>query len=204
MQFDVFAGTPGKMKPVQQAQIEAIGATLLPPEGVLPPGYEMVKEWLENVKNEAIQRLRQAKAIASNQLASSINVRPLELTDDAFTVVLEANAYWKFVDLGVKGADSALRAPNSPYSYKQGGKRPPLRSLQEWIAFKGIKMAGAPGRERAANNRTLSFLLSRAIHSRGLRATRFMSDTLTEPAVNTLVTEISGLIDKQISLQKPV
>jgi len=31
-----------------------------------------------------------------------------------------------------------------------------------------------------------------------------MSDTLTEPAVNTLVTEISGLIDKQISLQKPV
>jgi hypothetical protein len=77
---------------------------------------------------------------------------------------------------------------------------PPREPLQEWIAFKGIRMEGRPGIERAASNRSFAAVLQRKIFERGLRSTRFMSDTLTQDSINTLINEISEMIDKQISI----
>ncbi|NDF92798.1 MAG: hypothetical protein EB115_12670 [Betaproteobacteria bacterium] len=186
------------MTPVQQAQIEALGATILPADTIMPPAAERVVEWLEGIKTEAIQRLKAAKAIASKSLAQSINVKPVNISEDSFVIILEADNYWKFVDLGVKGAKSATRAPNSPFKYTR--KMPPREPLQEWIAFKGIRMEGRPGIERAASNRSYAAYLQRKIFERGLRSTRFMSDTLTQDSINTLINEISEMIDKQISI----
>ena len=101
MKFSAFIGTPGKMTPVQQAQIEALGATILPADTIMPPAAERVVEWLEGIKTEAIQRLKAAKAIASNSLAQSINVKPVNISEDSFVIILEADNYWKFVDLGL-------------------------------------------------------------------------------------------------------
>ena len=123
MKFSAFIGTPGKMTPVQQAQIEALGATILPADTIMPPAAERVVEWLEGIKTEAIQRLKAAKAIASNSLAQSINVKPVNISEDSFVIILEADNYWKFVDLGVKGAKSAARAPSSPFKYKGSATR---------------------------------------------------------------------------------
>lgn len=198
MKFSAFIGTPGKMTPVQQAQIEALGATILPADTIMPPAAERVVEWLEGIKTEAIQRLKSAKAIASNSLAQSINVKPVNISEDSFVIILEADNYWKFVDLGVKGAKSATRAPNSPFKYTR--KMPPREPLQEWIAYRGIKMEGKPGKERAESNESRAKMLQKLIFHRGLRSTRFMSDTLTQDSINTLINEISEMIDKQISI----
>ena len=146
MEFDVFVGGSGKkLTNVQKEALADFGVTLA--EGAIEnKSYVLVTKWLEGVVRLAKQNLANANAIASNALAQSITVEPITLTDSSFVVAIKANDYWKFVDLGVKGAKSSNRAPNSPFQYRDKKPiwkhRPPVRKIQEWIAFKSIPVQG--------------------------------------------------------------
>ena len=195
MEFDVFVGGSGKkLTDVQKAALADFGVTL--EEGAIEnKSHALVIKWLEGVVKLAKQNLANADAIASNDLAQSISVEPITLTDTSFVVAIKANYYWKFVDLGVKGAVSSSRAPNSPFQYRD--KRPPIRPLQEWIAFKGIPLQG---RDKKAANRSFAINIANKIRREGLRATNFMSNAVTEDMVAVLTENIAEVLGKSISV----
>jgi len=195
MEFDVFVGGSGKkLTDLQKEALADFGVSLA--DGAIEnKSYALVTKWLEGVVKLAKQNLANANAIASNSLAQSIVVEPITLTDSSFVVAIKANDYWKFVDLGVKGAVSSSRAPNSPFQYRD--KRPPIRPIQEWIAFKSIPLEG---RDKQAANRSFAINIANKIRREGLKATNFMSNAVTEDMVAVLTENIAEVLGKSISV----
>jgi len=222
MEFDVFVGGSGKkLTDLQKEALADFGVSLA--DGAIEnKSYALVTKWLEGVVKLAKQNLANANAIASNALAQSITVEPITLTDSSFVVAIKAasnalaqsitvepitltdssfvvaikaNDYWKFVDLGVKGAVSSSRAPNSPFRFK--GNPIPIRPLQEWIAYKGIPLEG---RDKQAANRSFAINIARKISREGLRATNFMSNAATKEMVDVLTENIAEVLGKSISV----
>jgi hypothetical protein len=195
MEFDVFVGGSGKkLTDLQRQALPEFGVNLA--EGAIDnKSYAIVKKWLDGVIKLAKQNLANSGAIASDSLSASIDFEPISLTDTSFVVAIVANDYWKFVDLGVKGAKSSSRAPNSPFQYRD--KRPPIRPIQEWIAFKSIPLQG---RDKIAANRSFAINIANKIRREGLRATNFMSNAVTEDMVAVLTQNIAEVLGKSISV----
>lgn len=195
MEFDVFVGGSGKkLTDLQKEALADFGVSLA--DGAIEnKSYALVTKWLEGVVKLAKQNLANANAIASDSLSASINIKPITLTDTSFVVAIVANDYWKFVDLGVKGAVSSSRAPNSPFQYRD--KRPPIRPIQEWIAFKEIQLEG---RDKKAANRSFAINIANKIRREGLRATNFMSNAATKEMVDVLTENIAEVLGKSISV----
>ena len=109
---------------------------------------------------------------------------------DSVTLEFEfggADDYWAFVDEGVRGAggfkgSGRMRGGKSPFRFGSGkskGKWPQFTSaIQKWIKKKGIK-----GRNKETGkfitNKSLGFLIQRAIYQRGLTRTQFFSKPFT-------------------------
>ena len=195
MKFNVFVGGSGKkLTDLQREALPKFGLTL--GEGAIDnKAYALTAKWLQGVIKLAKVNLAKSGAIASNDLSQSIQFAPIALTDKSFVVGIEANGYWKFVDLGVKGAVSSSRAPNSPFQYRD--KRPPLRPIQEWIAFKEIQLEG---RDKIAANRALSVNIANKIRREGLRPTKFMSNAVTPEMIDVLVNTIAEVLGKSVSV----
>jgi hypothetical protein len=195
MEFNVFVGGSGKkLTDIQREALPDFGVTL--EEGAIDnKAYALVSKWLDGVIKLAVANLAKSGAIASNDLSQSIQFAPIALTDKSFVVGIEANGYWKFVDLGVKGAVKSNRAPNSPFQYRD--KRPPLRPIQEWIAFKSIQLEG---RDKIAANRALSVNIANKIRREGLRSTKFMSNAVTPEMIQVLTENIAEVLGKSVSV----
>jgi hypothetical protein len=195
MEFDVFVGGSGKkLTDIQKQALPDFGVNLA--DGAIDnKSYAVVKKWLEGVITLAKQNLANSGAIASDSLSASIDFEPITLTDNSFVVAIVANDYWKYVDLGVKGAVSSSRAPNSPFQYRD--KRPPIRPIQEWIAFKSIQLEG---RDKEAANRSFAINIANKIRREGLRATNFMSNAATKEMVDVLTENIAEVLGKSISV----
>jgi len=195
MEFDVFVGGSGKkLTDLQKEALADFGVSLA--DGAIEnKSYALVTKWLEGVIKLAKQNLANANAIASDSLSASIDIKPITLTDTSFVVAIVANDYWKFVDLGVKGTQKSNRAPNSPFQYRD--KRPPIRPIQEWIAFKSIQLEG---RDKQAANRSFAVNIANKIRREGLRATNFMSNAATKEMVDVLTENIAEVLGKSISV----
>ena len=195
MEFDVFVGGSGKkLTDLQKEALADFGVSLA--DGAIEnKSYAVVKKWLEGVITLAKQNLANSGAIASDSLSASIDFEPITLTDTSFVVAIVANDYWKFVDLGVKGTQKSSRAPNSPFQYRD--KRPPIRPIQEWIAFKSIQLEG---RDKQAANRSFAINIANKIRREGLRATNFMSNAATKEMVDVLTENIAEVLGKSISV----
>ena len=195
MEFDVFVGGSGKkLTDLQKEALADFGVSLA--DGAIEnKSYALVTKWLEGVIKLAKQNLANANAIASDSLSASIDIKPITMTDTSFVVAIVANDYWKYVDLGVKGAVSSSRAPNSPFQYRD--KRPPIRPIQEWIAFKEIPLEG---RDKQAANRSFAINIANKIRREGLRATNFMSNAATKEMVDVLTENIAEVLGKSISV----
>lgn len=159
------------------------------------PSAKLIGGWVEDLIKVATEKLQRDGTNASNQLSQSIKLVPIDLREDTLTIGIEMNGYWKFVDLGVKGAKSSAKAPASPFQYRQ--KMPPPRAIQEWIAFKGIPLMG---NDKQAANRALSFHIAKRIRDFGTKPTRFFSDSLTPDKINVLAEDIAAAIGKQIGV----
>lgn len=104
-------------------------------------------------------------------------------------ITLDFNApeapYWEFVDQGVKGSFSKLKAPDSPFQFgsktgQSGGLRKGIRS---WIANKPIKQWKHGTKEKPGTGRFMSYdqmthLISRAVFQYGIAPSYFYSGSL--------------------------
>lgn len=85
-----------------------------------------------------------------------------------------AEDYWKFLDYGVKGKASGLKAPNSPFRFGSGtGKKGGLRgAIDKWAVRKGLN--GVRGKDgRFISRKQMVSMISRSIYMKGTEETKF-------------------------------
>lgn len=88
--------------------------------------------------------------------------------------------YWEFVDQGVQGSFSKLKAPNSPFQFGSGtGQRGGLRNgIRAWIDNKPIKQWKSTKTGRFMSYDQMTHLISRAVFQYGIAPTYFYSGSL--------------------------
>jgi len=120
-------------------------------------------------------------------------------SDSSVTLEFEfggAEDYWAFVDEGVKGAggykgSGKMRGQGSPFRFGSGKSKGTwakfTSAIQIWIKKKGIKGRVNSNWKGAGNkggqfitNKSLGFLIQRAIYQRGLTRTQFFSKPFTQ------------------------
>jgi len=138
-------------------------------------------------------------AVASRQLLQSIAPLPVELDNGVFTISIEMDSYWKFINEGVNGTERDRGAPT-------WGKTPSVgmsfkESIREWMTFKGITSLSWTDKDGNAVVKELSteqdrdgaaFVIMRGLKKNGQKATYFVDNVLD----NDYITEIEDKIYK--------
>ena len=122
------------------------------------------------VVKESKTALTKKKKNVSKELYNSIDY-DLKVSKNSFTLSFTMAEHGKFIDKGVKGAKSSLKAPTSPYSYK--GKMPPTKALDRWIVKKGIATRNKKG--QFVSRESLKFAIARSIYNKGIETTNFFT-----------------------------
>ena len=112
----------------------------------------------------------------SGQLSNSLTYK-VKATERSITFDFYAQDYWKFLDYGVQGKISGLKAPKSPFKFGSGtGKKGGLRSsIDRWAVRKGLGgTRGADG--RFTTRKQIVSAISRSIYLKGTTETKFFRD----------------------------
>jgi hypothetical protein len=139
----------------------------------------MLKETLDlfamRVIKQALTNLTKSKKSNTKELYNSIK-KEVKVSKNSFQLTISMADYGMFVDQGVKGKSSSVKAPNSPFKFGTGtGKKGGLRDgLLKWvqskrIQFKNIKTG------KFISYKSTSFLMARAIYNKGIKPTNFIT-----------------------------
>jgi hypothetical protein len=194
----------GSMKGIDQTALEGIGSVLGPKGGGKSPTHDVLVKWIERVIELAKKNLEAANANAGGTLSASIAPEDIELSAKQIVVAIMANPYWKYVDQGVRGKTSSLKAPRSPFQYRD--KFPPAQAMADWIANKGIPVEPTYSRElkRMRTKQEQGLVDGRSVayfvYHQGTTATNFMSNALSPEAIDVLVNTIAETLGKSISV----
>jgi hypothetical protein len=186
---------------------------------------ELVFDFANDILKDLQSNLRDRGINATDNLSQSITFEPLHILKTGIVFELMIDSYYKYVDKGVKGKDSSLRAPNSPYQY--GNKLPPVSKLRQWIRDKPLMIKtsvdlikrdskGNPiinkktgkiikKRPSTVEKETIeseiekvAFLMAEGIRRKGLKATNFYSDVVNEERFDKFRKEIAEAFKQDI------
>ena len=147
--------------------------------------YNIAAEFIKNASNN----LQQVDRISTGALLDSIKPSDISIFGKIYTLNINVNDYYKFIDKGVKGWQSGSPS-DSPYSFKAPGKRGEagqsskmVTAIRKWLIKEGLKATTNTGksitrRESKRKNITdastqTAILISKAIKKKGLEKTNF-------------------------------
>jgi len=134
-----------------------------------------IKQSLEYFANEVINRSRsnltQKKKNTTKELYNSLSYE-LKVSKNSFQLAFLMEDYGKFVDKGVKGKESSLKAPNSPFKYKD--KKPSYKHFVQWVARKGL--AGTRNKKgQFVSRKGLAYAVANSVYLKGIETTLFFT-----------------------------
>lgn len=186
---------------------------------------ELVFNFANDILKDLQSNLRDRGINASDNLSQSITFEPLKIMKTGIVFELMLDSYYKYVDKGVKGANSSELAPNSPFKYSN--KIPPVSKLRQWIRDKPLviktsidlikrdskgnpiinKKTGKIMKKRPSTVEKetieseiekVAFLMAEGIRRKGLKATNFYSDVVNEERFNKFAKELSEAFKQDI------
>ena len=99
------------------------------------------------------------------------------LTENNYSIVGFSMAeYGQFVDKGVRGKTSSLKAPNSPFRFGTGsGKKGGLtKGIDKWVRARGFQFRDKKSGKFLSYEQT-GFLISRSIFHKGIKPSLFFT-----------------------------
>ena len=99
------------------------------------------------------------------------------VTENDYTIVgFQMADYGTFVDLGVKGKTSSLKAPDSPYKFGSGtGKKGGLtKGINQWVKQKGFQFRDRKSGRFLSYDST-AYLITRSIFHKGIKPSLFFT-----------------------------
>jgi len=135
----------------------------------------------EYIIKQARTNLTKSKKNVSKDLYNSIK-GVTKAFPNSIQVQFEMEYYGKFVDKGVSGTEKKY---NTPYSYTD--KRPPRKTLEEWIGKRRFQFRDKKG--RFMSYKTMAFLIQRSIYEKGIKPSLFFTKPF-EKAFKNLPNEL--------------
>jgi len=111
-----------------------------------------------------------------------------KVSANSFQISFEMEDYGEFQDLGVQGAKSNRKAPNSPFKMGTGSAPKGMfkTAINAWVVRKGI----APrDKGKFTDRKQLNYLIRKSIYETGLKTTNFFTEPF-ETAFKRLPDEI--------------
>jgi hypothetical protein len=132
----------------------------------------------EQVVNNAKRNL--ADKNDTKALANSLSYE-VKVSKNSFQFTLNALNYASFVDQGVQGKSSSLRAPNSPFKFGSGtGKKGGLtEGVNGWVGRKRIQFKDRKT-GRFLSYKATAFLIARSIYQKGQKPSNFLTDAFNK------------------------
>jgi len=127
----------------------------------------------------------------------------LEVSKNSFSLSFSMDEYGKFIDKGVKGVSSSVKAPNSPYKFGTGtGKKGGLTSgVDGWVKRKRIQFADKKTGKFMSYKQT-AYLIRNSIWNKGIETTNFFTKPfedafkrLPDTLINAFSLEVDNLFN---------
>ena len=145
---------------------------------MLEKTQKVLQKFAKYVVQQSRSNLTKQKHNVTKELYNSIGYRITDNKEDVF-LKFTMDGYGTFLDKGVKGAKPSLvkrgkqKAPNSPYKYRF--KKPPLKSILEWVKDRGIRLRTSDGQFSRGTYKTIAFLLQKRIFAQGIAPSFFFT-----------------------------
>lgn len=154
-------------------------------DAVMTALYNIAAEFIKNASNN----LQQVDKIATGALLDSINPSEITIMGKTYSISINVNDYYKFIDKGVKGWKSGSPG-DSPYAFKQPGKRGEapksskmVSAIKQWLIKEGLKATTSTGKsitKRESKRKSITdgstraaIVVSQSIKRKGLTKTNF-------------------------------
>jgi hypothetical protein len=133
-----------------------------------------IRRFRDYVIQQAKSNLTKGGKNSSKSLYNSLKGEIV--TEKGFTIVgFKMDDYGTFVDLGVRGKSSSLKAPNSPYKFGSGrGRKGGLtEGINKWVKQKGFQFRDKRGRFMSYDS--TAYLITRSIFQKGIKPSLFFT-----------------------------
>ena len=142
----------------------------------MPKFLKAIKDLGGYVVSEARSILVEKDKVVTGALSESLG---FELSETATGLTMSFGAdvpYWDFVEQGVKGAASALKAPDSEYQFGSGtGRKGSLKpAIRKWITYRGISnQTWRDKKGRFLSYDAMSQRIARSVYLTGIKPTGY-------------------------------
>ena len=127
------------------------------------------------VVKEAKTALTKQDRNVSKELYNSIRFDS-KVSKNSFELSIYMADHGKFLDQGVKGKSSSLKAPNSPFQFGSGtGKKGGLtKGIDKWVRARRIQFRDKKSGKFMSFQNT-AFLIARSVYQKGTKETKFIT-----------------------------
>lgn len=158
------------------------------------PLANLLREMMQEVTDQLVDKLAQYDAVASGNLMQSIQPSATaEIEGDVLSVSISAPVYWKFVNYGVNGTEVNRGAP-------VWGSIPQDQSfhtsIMEWIRNRGITLP-----EQFGTYDSFAWAVMKSIQKNGIEKRPFFTDVVNEKLYSYFEESISTLIGRAITVK---
>ena len=101
----------------------------------------------------------------------------LRVMPNSFSMSFLMEEYGVYQDKGVKGKESSIKAPNSPFKFGSGkGKKGGLsEGILKWVKNKRIRFRDEQGRFTKGNYKSIAFVIARSVYKTGIKPSLFFT-----------------------------
>lgn len=146
---------------------------------------------------------------SESELLQSIIALPVSMRGKNYLVTIQGNDYAFFVDKGVSGTKQKYP---SPFSFKNEFVSENFnKSLRKWISKRGIPLQSRYSQTRNLTKQQrakkqidektkMAYAMGRSIKRKGLKPTLFITDAVTEQALESMASGLANAIGASITI----
>jgi len=181
---------------------------------------DVLMSYEQKLIDALVQSLEKNDRVKGGSLAQSVSVR-FKAFATHFTIEIDMEKYWKFVD---KGVDGWSKSQGSEYKYKKGGKPIPEDAMREFMAENGITPAMSISRQRQLEKvkgkgklsgkirkglkqknksdalRSAGYAMGFNIKKKGIKPTHFVDEALDGNIFDQLTNDMAEALGREITI----
>lgn len=186
---------------MNKAQLEAIASGILDTLGEDPAKYDpsnltaeqqIIQTAAQMVTDEIRKSLLEKKGTATRDLLQSLEASRVTQTGNLIQANVMGSEHWKYFEYG-----------------RKRGKRPPIKSIEEWITAKGIPVRKSKGESKLSvmeRRRGMAFAIARSIGAKGTvkrfgyKGSGFIREVLTPENLQIISDALARMYGERLAI----
>lgn len=186
---------------MNKAQLEAIASGILDTLGEDPSKYDpsnltaeqqIIQAAAQMITDDLRRSLQEKKGTATRDLLQSLEASRVTQTGDLVEAKIVGSEHWKYFEYG-----------------RKRGKRPPIKSIEEWITAKGIPVRKSKGESKLSvmeRRRGMAFAIARSIGQRGTikrfgyQGSGFIKEILTPANLQVISDALARMYGERLAI----